>query len=190
MGITVTHEHSHTLYNLEKWEKWPAEYQNSYLRAHYYLNCRIIEMNAGKPPLTYKQFQRIIEGMEPPAKPVPTLTLQVTNWSYCTNSSITAPSWNIKLGSPYLGVSHLRDLMLSFSDAGQLHDAVARRPRREVRSAKSRRAWLWLWISETASLARRWDGGLVEAWETSWAQSMGRLLWPAKDDPTGDEIGF
>ena len=34
-------------------------------------------MNAGKPPLTYKQFQRIIEGMEPPAKPVPTLTLQV-----------------------------------------------------------------------------------------------------------------
>ena len=39
--------------------------------------CRIIEMNAGKPPLTYKQFQRIIEGMEPPAKPVPTLTLQV-----------------------------------------------------------------------------------------------------------------
>ena len=96
MGITVTHEHSHTLYNLEKWEKWPAEYQNSYLRAHYYLNCRIIEMNAGKPPLTYKQFQRIIEGMEPPAKPVPTLTLQVTNWSYCTNSSITAPSWSIK----------------------------------------------------------------------------------------------
>ena len=81
MGITVTHEHSHTLYNLEKWEKWPAEYQNSYLRAHYHLNCRIIEMNAGKPPLTYKQFQRIIEGMEPPAKPVPTLTLQVTNWS-------------------------------------------------------------------------------------------------------------
>ena len=42
-----------------------------------YLFCRIIEMNAGKPPLTYKQFQRIIEGMEPPAKPVPTLTLQV-----------------------------------------------------------------------------------------------------------------
>ena len=55
-------------------------------------------MNAGKPPLTYKQFQRIIEGMEPPAKPVPTLTLQVINWSYCTNSSITAPSRNIKLG--------------------------------------------------------------------------------------------
>ena len=83
-----------------------------------------------------------------------------------------------------------RDLMLSFSDAGQLHDAVARRPRREVRSPESRRAWLWLWISETASLARRWDGGLVEAWETSWAQSMGRLLWPAKDDPTGDKRGF
>jgi len=59
MGIAVTHEHSHTLYNLE----------------------RIIEMNAGKPPLTYKQFQRIIEGMEPPAKPVPTLTLQMLGTS-------------------------------------------------------------------------------------------------------------
>ena len=49
-------------------------------------------MNAGKPPLTYKQFQRIIEGMEPPAKPVPTLTLQVINWSNCANCSNTALS--------------------------------------------------------------------------------------------------
>lgn len=55
MGISVTHEHSHTLYNLDK----------------------IIEANAGRPPLTYKQFQRIIEGMELPPKPVPTLTMQM-----------------------------------------------------------------------------------------------------------------
>jgi len=55
MGINVTHEHSHTLYNLD----------------------RIIERNAGKAPMTYKQFQNIVEGMEPPPKPVPTLTLQM-----------------------------------------------------------------------------------------------------------------
>jgi len=55
MNIAVTHEHSHTLYNLDK----------------------IIERNNNKAPLTYKQFQRVIEGMEPPPKPVPTLTLQM-----------------------------------------------------------------------------------------------------------------
>ncbi len=38
---------------------------------------RIIERNAGKAPMTYKQFQNIVEGMEPPPKPVPTLTLQM-----------------------------------------------------------------------------------------------------------------
>ena len=38
---------------------------------------RIIERNNNKAPLTYKQFQRVIEGMEPPPKPVPTLTLQM-----------------------------------------------------------------------------------------------------------------
>jgi hypothetical protein len=27
--------------------------------------------------MTYKQFQNIVEGMEPPPKPVPTLTLQM-----------------------------------------------------------------------------------------------------------------
>ncbi|XP_023329370.1 cryptochrome-1 isoform X2 [Eurytemora carolleeae] len=53
MGIVVTKEHSHTLYNLEK----------------------IIYRNGGKAPLTYKTFQTIIESMDPPSKPVPTLTL-------------------------------------------------------------------------------------------------------------------
>ena len=38
---------------------------------------RIIERNNGQAPLTYKQFQRIIDGMDPPAKPVPTLTAQM-----------------------------------------------------------------------------------------------------------------
>jgi len=55
MDIVVTKEHSHTLYNLE----------------------RIIERNNGKAPLTYKRFQSIIEGMDTPAKPVPTLTAQM-----------------------------------------------------------------------------------------------------------------
>ena len=39
--------------------------------------CRIIERNNDKAPLTYKQFQRVIDGMDPPPKPVPTLTLQM-----------------------------------------------------------------------------------------------------------------
>jgi len=55
MGIVVTKEHSHTLYNLQ----------------------RIIDKNNGKAPLTYKRFQTIIEGMDPPPTPVPTLTLQM-----------------------------------------------------------------------------------------------------------------
>jgi len=55
LNITVTKEHSHTLFNLD----------------------RIIEKNEGKAPLTYKRFQSIIEAMDPPAKPVPTLTLQM-----------------------------------------------------------------------------------------------------------------
>ena len=42
-----------------------------------YYNSRIIERNHGSAPLTYKQFQRIIDGMDPPAKPVPTLTPQM-----------------------------------------------------------------------------------------------------------------
>jgi len=55
LNITVTKEHSHTLFNLD----------------------RIIEKNEGKAPLTYKRFQSIIEAMDPPPKPVPTLTLQM-----------------------------------------------------------------------------------------------------------------
>ena len=42
-----------------------------------FLICRIIERNNDKAPLTYKQFQRVIDGMDPPPKPVPTLTLQM-----------------------------------------------------------------------------------------------------------------
>ena len=78
-------------------------------------------MNAGKPPLTYKQFQRIIEGMEPPAKPVPTLTLQVTIRIAVLQRLLEISSWV----RPTFEFPR-RDLMLSFSDAGQLHDAVAR----------------------------------------------------------------
>ena len=47
------------------------------LNLHYFLICRIIERNNDKAPLTYKQFQRVIDGMDPPPKPVPTLTLQM-----------------------------------------------------------------------------------------------------------------
>ena len=43
----------------------------------FFLAIRVIERNNDKAPLTYKQFQRVIDGMDPPAKPVPTLTLQM-----------------------------------------------------------------------------------------------------------------
>ena len=50
---------------------------NSDSDIHYFIICRIIERNNEKAPLTYKQFQRVIDGMDPPPKPVPTLTLQM-----------------------------------------------------------------------------------------------------------------
>ena len=43
----------------------------------FFLAIRVIERNNDKAPLTYKQSQRVIDGMDPPAKPVPTLTLQM-----------------------------------------------------------------------------------------------------------------
>ena len=49
---------------------------NKWLSSNFGL-CRIIEKNNGSAPLTYKKFQRIIDGMDPPAKPVPTLTPQM-----------------------------------------------------------------------------------------------------------------
>lgn len=35
---------------------------------------RIIERNGGKPPLTYHQFQNVVASMDPPEKPVSTVT--------------------------------------------------------------------------------------------------------------------
>uniref|UniRef100_A0A673MPL9 Cryptochrome circadian regulator 3a n=1 Tax=Sinocyclocheilus rhinocerous TaxID=307959 RepID=A0A673MPL9_9TELE len=51
-GVEVIVKISHTLYNLDK----------------------IIELNGGQPPLTYKRFQTLISRMDPPEMPVETLS--------------------------------------------------------------------------------------------------------------------
>ncbi|KTF91410.1 hypothetical protein cypCar_00009083, partial [Cyprinus carpio] len=51
-GVEVIVKTSHTLYNLDK----------------------IIELNGGQPPLTYKRFQTLISRMDPPEMPVETLS--------------------------------------------------------------------------------------------------------------------
>ncbi|XP_043667140.1 cryptochrome-1-like isoform X1 [Vespula pensylvanica] len=52
LGISVVQRVSHTLYKLDE----------------------IIEINGGKPPLTYHQFQNVVASMDPPEKPVSTVT--------------------------------------------------------------------------------------------------------------------
>ncbi|XP_028649658.1 cryptochrome-2 [Erpetoichthys calabaricus] len=52
LGVETVVKNSHTLYNLD----------------------RIIELNNNSPPLTYKRFQGIISRLEPPKKPVASLT--------------------------------------------------------------------------------------------------------------------
>lgn len=37
-------------------------------------SCRIIELNGGQPPLTYKRFQTLISRLDPPEMPVETLS--------------------------------------------------------------------------------------------------------------------
>uniref|UniRef100_A0A4W4ENB8 Photolyase/cryptochrome alpha/beta domain-containing protein n=1 Tax=Electrophorus electricus TaxID=8005 RepID=A0A4W4ENB8_ELEEL len=51
-GVEVIVKISHTLYNLDK----------------------IIELNGGQPPLTYKRFQTLVSRMDPPEMPVETLS--------------------------------------------------------------------------------------------------------------------
>ncbi|XP_027871895.1 cryptochrome circadian regulator 5 [Xiphophorus couchianus] len=53
-GVDVIYKISHTLYNIE----------------------RIIEENNGKPPLTYKRLQAIVQNLGPPKKPIPAPTLE------------------------------------------------------------------------------------------------------------------
>ncbi|XP_034982807.1 cryptochrome-1 isoform X1 [Zootoca vivipara] len=59
-GVEVIVRISHTLYDLDK----------------------IIELNGGQPPLTYKRFQTLISRMEPLEMPVETITVEVM--SKCT----------------------------------------------------------------------------------------------------------
>lgn len=60
LGISVVQRVSHTLYKLDE----------------------IIERNGGKPPLTYHQFQNVVAGMDPPEKPVPTVTSACIGGAY------------------------------------------------------------------------------------------------------------
>ncbi|KAJ0181189.1 hypothetical protein K1T71_003274 [Dendrolimus kikuchii] len=57
VGITVTSRVSHTLYKLDK----------------------IIELNGGKAPLTYHQFQALVASMPPPTPAEPTINTQTLN---------------------------------------------------------------------------------------------------------------
>lgn len=43
------------------------------LSIHFFPN-RIIELNGGQPPLTYKRFQTLISRMDPPEMPVETMS--------------------------------------------------------------------------------------------------------------------
>lgn len=45
-------------------------------RIHLFFN-RIIELNGGQPPLTYKRFQTLISKMEPLEMPAETITAEV-----------------------------------------------------------------------------------------------------------------
>uniref|UniRef100_A0AAR2JUS6 Photolyase/cryptochrome alpha/beta domain-containing protein n=1 Tax=Pygocentrus nattereri TaxID=42514 RepID=A0AAR2JUS6_PYGNA len=54
-GVEVVVRISHTLYDLDK----------------------IIELNGGQPPLTYKRFQTLVSSMDPPEAPLEPLTLEL-----------------------------------------------------------------------------------------------------------------
>ena len=43
----------------------------------FFFQSRIIELNGGQPPLTYKRFQTLISRMEPLEMPVETITAEV-----------------------------------------------------------------------------------------------------------------
>lgn len=43
---------------------------------------RIISVNGGKPPLTYKSFQNILSQIGPPSPPDPPITLAEINTGY------------------------------------------------------------------------------------------------------------
>ena len=46
MGIAVTHEHSHTLYNLDKYYLKRKDHHHHFDNCHHTITIRIIEINA------------------------------------------------------------------------------------------------------------------------------------------------
>uniref|UniRef100_A0AAR2KHC2 Photolyase/cryptochrome alpha/beta domain-containing protein n=1 Tax=Pygocentrus nattereri TaxID=42514 RepID=A0AAR2KHC2_PYGNA len=65
-GVETIVRNSHTLYSPDRWltkTVYPV-----------YVFFRIIEMNSNSPPLTFKRFQAIVNRLELPKKPLPTIT--------------------------------------------------------------------------------------------------------------------
>lgn len=82
-GVEVIVKISHTLYDLDKYDPHTNALSYYFMYVQFKLNiyycflvcvCRIIELNGGQPPLTYKRFQTLISRMDPPEMPVEALS--------------------------------------------------------------------------------------------------------------------
>lgn len=79
-GVEVTVCISHTLYDLDKWVLLPVcallrRASNTSLSLS--VLCRIIELNGGQSPLTYKRFQTLISRMDPVEVPAESITAEI-----------------------------------------------------------------------------------------------------------------
>lgn len=65
---------------------------------HQYCKCicfRIIELNQGKPPLTYKNFIKVISKMKPPPTPAPALCHRIIGHSVTPISDDHDQKWGV-----------------------------------------------------------------------------------------------
>ncbi len=56
---------------------------------------RVIELNAGKPPLTYRHFIQVISGMKEPPVPVPALSSRMVPNTYSPVSEDHDEKWGV-----------------------------------------------------------------------------------------------
>lgn len=79
-GVEVTVCISHTLYDLDKWVSLPVcalLRRASSTSLSLSVLCRIIELNGGQSPLTYKRFQTLISRMDPVEVPAESITAEI-----------------------------------------------------------------------------------------------------------------
>lgn len=87
-GVEVTVRTSHTLYDLDKWVDshllHPSAQPNywwwrelNFDPFFFFLLCRIIELNGGQSPLTYKRFQTLISRMDAVEVPAESITAEI-----------------------------------------------------------------------------------------------------------------